>query len=76
MPPPGNAGPPVSPLAEAVGNYRARFETTPWVWGIPEDRMPAWLDAIREATRSGRPLTEADLERVAGVRMPPPGAHT
>ena len=76
MPPPGNAGSPVSPLAEAVGNYRARFGTTPWVWGILDDRMPAWLDAIREATRTGRPLTEADLERVAGVRMPPPGART
>ena len=74
MPAPGNAGPPMSPLGEAVGNYRARFGTTPWVWGIPEDRMPAWLDAIREATRTGRPLTEADLERVTGLRMPPLGA--
>ncbi len=74
MAPPGDAGRPVSPLGEAVGNYRARFGTTPWVWGIPEDRMPAWLDAIREATRTGRPLTEADMIRVVGFGYPPPGA--
>ena len=63
-------------LEDAVDAYRARFGTTPWMIHIPEDRMPAWLDAIRKATRTGRPLTEADLERVAGVRMPPPGVHT
>ena len=87
MPPPGNAGPPVSPLgeavAEAVENYRARFGTTPGVWGIPDDRMPAWLEAIHDALHAGRPLTEADLRRVVGSATrrrvvgfgyPPPGA--
>ncbi len=61
---------------DAVNSYRARFNDRPWMIPVPEDRMPAWLDAIREATRTGRLLMEADLERVAGVRMPPPGART
>ena len=68
------ASPPPSPEMDAVDAYQARFNDSPWLVHIPEDRMPAWLDAIREATRTGRPLTEADLRRVAGHGYPPPGA--
>jgi hypothetical protein len=62
------------PVVDAVDAYRARFGTTPWMIHIPPDRMPAWLEAIREAVRTGRPLTEADLRRVVGHGYPPPGA--
>ena len=63
-----------APLADAVDAYRARFGDTPWMIHIPPDLMPAWMDAIREAVRTGRPLTEADLRRVVGFGYPPPGA--
>lgn len=68
--------PPPDPFGDAVEAYRARFRDTPWMIGVPEDRMPAWLAAIREATRTGRRLREADLLRVAGFGYPPPGADT
>ena len=41
---------------------------------IPPDLMPAWLEAIHDAVRTGQALTEADLKRVVGHGYPPPGA--
>ncbi len=66
--------PPPDPVMDAVDAYRARFGTTPWMIHIPQDRMPAWLEAIHDAVRTGRPLDEADLKRVVGFGHPPPGA--
>ncbi len=63
-----------APLEDAVDSYRARFGDTPWMIHVPEDRMPAWLEAIHDAVRTGRPLTEADLRRVVGFGYPLPGA--
>ncbi len=63
-----------SPEEAAVDAYRAKFGTTPWMWDIPPDRMEAWLEAIHQATRTGRPLGEADMKRVLGFGYPPPGA--
>ncbi len=58
---------------DAVDAHRARYGGTPRLVHIPGDRMPAWRDAIREASRTGKRLSEVDMQRVAGFGYPPPG---
>ncbi len=70
------AFPSSNPVMDAVDAYRARFGDTPWMIHVPEDRMPAWLDAIREATRTGKRLSEVNMQRVVGFGYPPPGTSS
>jgi hypothetical protein len=58
-------------LQDAVERYRAKFgETPPMTIIVPPERYPELIRAMDQAVASGRRLTVADVEAIAGIKLP------